>query len=50
MYIDYSDYKNEIEIMKHLLRIQHYVPVAPDLIASIPFQRKDPFIMDHTPG
>ena len=46
----YSDYENEVEIMKHLLKIGHWAPICPDIIPSIPFQEGDSLVIDSIPG
>ena len=46
----YSDYENEVEIMKHLLKIGHWAPICPDIIPSIPFQEGDSLVIDTIPG
>jgi len=45
----YSDYENEVQVMKHLLKISHWAPICPDIIPSIPFQEGDSLVVDSIP-
>ena len=46
----YSNYENELQVMKHLLKIGHWAPICPDIIPSIPFQEGDNLVIDSIPG
>jgi len=45
----YSNYENELDVMKHLIKVGHWAPLCPDIIPSIPFQDTDTLVIDQIP-
>ena len=48
--LDYSQMSGEGEIVKHLIQLSHWAPICPDIVATIPAQQRDIFVIDTIPG
>jgi len=46
---DYSEMSSESEIVEHLVRLSHWAPICPDIVATIPAQGRDIFVIDTVP-